>query len=101
MLRDTLGEQKLPPFKSPHFSITLFCLFVYLEDRWEDSGRNAAVSIEVIAVGLEWRLLETRAQLLSGPISNIAILAVQGLSVVTNMTASGLCAVPFIPFERK
>lgn len=33
LLPDTSGEQKLPPFKSPHLSITLFCLFVYLEDQ--------------------------------------------------------------------
>lgn len=47
------------------------------------------------------RLLEERARLPPGPISNVAALSARGLSAVMNMTASGLCAAPFIPFERK
>lgn len=76
-------------------------LFTWKINRKIVTETQRKVSTEVMAVGLEWRLLERRAQLLPGPISNIAILAVWGLSVVMNTTASGLCTVPFIIFWKE
>lgn len=94
------NKNNLPSSHSIFLSPSSVCLFT-----WKINGKIATetqhkVSIEVGAAG-HGTGAEEKAWLPPGPISNIGALSARGLSAVMNMTALGLCAAPFIPFERK
>lgn len=69
--------------------------------RWQKHNIRFLLRWRQQGTALGQRLLEERARLPPGPISNVVALSARGLLAVMNMTASGLCAAPFIPFERK